>query len=246
MLKTFVLSLLLAAVASNAAAGTLIVSGDLNIVPGLSAPEPNDNDVFFANVLGGGTSVALLSSSLAGFAVTPLDTFYTGLGATTSEFAGAVTEAALTGVDLFFGVLPDDAFSAAEIAALQAFLSGGGTVFLLGDNSAGIFAPGNSFINALAAGLGSGMSIVPDNIDGGVIAASQVQADPLTVGVTTFYHISASQVSGGTVLFRGLASSGSKPYLAYENLGDAVPEPATWTLLGAGALAIAVRKRYCS
>ncbi|MBS1830415.1 MAG: PEP-CTERM sorting domain-containing protein [Acidobacteria bacterium] len=242
MRKLFLLLVLISAATSNIYGGTLFVSGDINLVPGVSAPEPNDNDVFLANILGGRTNVMLLDSSLGSLGNIPLTSFYSGQGATVTSLPGAVTGVALTGIDLFIAVLPDDAFSAGEIAAISGFLSGGGTVFLVGDNNAPLFATANSAINGLLAGLGSGMSIVPDNLDPASPFLSQVEPDPFTAGITTFYHTSSSQVSGGTVLFRGAVDSGSKAIVAYETLGD-VPEPATWVLLGVGALAMMLRRQ---
>lgn len=223
-------------------AGTLFVSGDVNVIPGGGPSEPNDNDVFLMNALGGGSTVKILTTPGVFLFAGVLRNFYTGQGVAASTFLGAVTEAQLAGADMFVSILPVAAFADEEIAVIRAFLNGGGTVFFFGDNASALNPDGNGFLNGALAGLGSSMRIVLDNIDAG-ISLAQVEADPFTVGVTDFQRGAASQVSGGTVLFRGLASSLSRPVLAYETIGD-VPEPATWPLLGMASLALATRKRW--
>ncbi|MBS1827648.1 MAG: PEP-CTERM sorting domain-containing protein [Acidobacteria bacterium] len=223
--------------------GTVFVSGDANVAPGLGPVEPHDNDVFLMNALEGGSNVKFLSSSSFGLYVTVFGNFYTGQGATVSTFSGAVTDAQLAGVDLFFAILPDDAFVAAEITALQNFLIGGGTVFFVGDSGGPEVTNGINSINGALMALGSTMSIVRDTFNSGVVAA-QVASDPYTAGVNTFYQGVSSQVAGGTVLFRGQPFVANVPFLAYERIGD-VPEPSTlvWMLGGLGICGVMRRVR---
>jgi hypothetical protein len=216
----------------------LLVSGDGNIVSAVvgsaGSTLPNDNDTFFLNVLGSGTEVRILSTAGGGSpslsaADTELNGFYNGIaGVTSSLIAGPITAASLAGVDLFAVILPDAAFTAAEIAAMSGLLAGGGTLFLMGDNSS--FPVGNAAINAALGALGSGMAIVPGAIDAGFTLSTPL-IHPLTAGVSNFQYAATSSVSGGTPLF--LTASGAQPFVAVE--GAVIPEPATVALAACGA-----------
>ncbi len=230
-----------AAGAKDASAGLIVLSGDGNIA--FDLPVQAGNQQFFRNVLGSGTSVLVLQNDLISSYDSRVDAFYDGqAGVSSTLFSGTVTGAALAGVDLFVSVLPD-AFSLAEIDALDAFLIGGGTAFFMGENSEITFTARNDAINAALAGLGSGMQILPNSsFDGGAHTATggQIHADPLTSGVTSLTYASPSQISGGTTLLTG---TGGQPFVAYESSQQPIPEPGTLLLLGAGLASLSLRRR---
>lgn len=222
----------------NSASATIFLSGDSNItdplITGNPYGEPVDpgNQQFFTNILQGGSSVVVLYGLL--HMDTNVDTFYDGLsGVTSTLISGTVTDALLAGVDLFVAPLPEDAFTASEITALSNLLTGGGSIFFLGENQA--FPTYNEDINDALADLGSGMSIINNDFDYGFNTAtgSQIADDPFTSGVTTFTYAAPSEVAlvdGGTNLFFGTEG---KPFVAYEGAAP-VPEPSTLLLLGSG------------
>jgi len=232
-----------------AEAGIILLSGDSNLgnpIDGSSfAPVDPGNAVWFTNILGAGTTVKiqnefLSGSPLASFAA--INTHYNGLtGVTSSLFAGTITDAVLNGVDLFIAAMPSDAYAASEIGALSTFVSGGGTLFFLGDNGF-CCDPENARINAALAALGSGMSLLDMTLDSGFHTATGVQiaADPFNTGVTSFTYAAVSGVSGGTFLFK---STDGTPFVAHEGVEAPIPEPATIGLLALGLAGIARARR---
>ena len=218
-------------------AGIILVSGDSNIANALTGAfggELVGNKTFFRNVLQGGTTVRVLQSTSigsVGVSDTDIVTFYNTVpGVTSSLITGTVTPATLAGANLFVSAVPDDAFAASEVAALSGFVSGGGTIFFLGENSDPAFAVANASINSALASLGSRMSIVPELFGQGFNDAtgSQIAADPFTAGVTSFRFAAPSRVSGGTNLLFGAEQ---QPFITYETV---IPEPTTVALLAIG------------
>lgn len=223
-------------------AGTLFVSGDSNIANGLDnahgAPFPNDNGTFFLNVLGGGTSVKVLSTTTT--FITGLDsevnTFYASqAGVSSSLFSGTITSAGLAGVNLLVILAPDHSFTGAELTDMGSFLGGGGEIFFAGENNgtAGFLA-GNAAINAALSSLGSGMGIVNNSLDGGfhTTGPGQVLSSSFTSGVSQFTYAFGSNVTGGTGLF--LYTDLTNQIIAFETTSTSgVPEPTTWVLLAA-------------
>lgn len=246
--KICALVVLILTVGSAQADMTIFVSGDSNITNPLTGsfgqPIDTGNQQFFSNVLGTGTSVALLNNLATGSvgnSVTDIDTYYNSLsGVSSSRFFGTVTSAQLSGVDLFVVVLPDGTFTAAEVAVMTSFLYGGGDIFFLGENSN--FPGQNARINSALTGLGSSLGIVNDMFDSGfhVATGSQIASDPYTTGVSTFTYAAPSQVplvAGGTTLFYG---TGGQAFVAYE----VVPVPGALLLgmLGLSLAGVKLRK----
>jgi hypothetical protein len=231
---------LLLAVPGETKAGLLVVSGDENITNALvgnAVPVNPGNQQFFLNVLGSGHTVLVHGTDPGGVDTPNASTnaFYNSIpGVNSSILSGAVTPAALAGVNLFVSAIPSFAYSPNEVAALSAFSAAGGTIFLMGDHAG--FAPAqDANLNALLLGLGSSLHIVPDILDTGFHTAtgSQIATDPLTSGVSSFSYAAVSQVTGGTPLF---FTTGGQTFIAREGEPPtaAVPEPSTVALLGVG------------
>jgi hypothetical protein len=236
----------------NSASALILLSGDSNITNPLNLSNgwgglDTGNQQFFTNILQGGSSVAVLESSPVlsedldysdvDYSDTDVNSYYNSLtGVSSTLITGMVTDALLSGVDLFVASLPDDAFTSSEISAFSNFLLGGGTLFFLGENS--FFTDQNAYINQALSALGSNLQIQNDAFDLGFHTAtgSQIATDPFTAGVTTFTYAAPSQVplvSGGTSLFYG---TGGQSFVAYE--GAPIPEPSTMFLFGFGLIGL--------
>jgi hypothetical protein len=223
-----------------AQAGMIVLAGDSNIINALDGslggPIDSGNQQFFQNVLGPGNTALIQGDGFGAGQAGILNTFYNGLGGVTSSIlpgATPISAANLTGVSLFVGILPGDPYSAGEVAALSAFLAGGGHVMLIGEHAS--FSPTeNARINALLVALGSGLSLQNAIIDPGFTSASLIAVDPLTLGVNTFTLAASSQANGGVPLIFG---SLNRPIIARDGLPTvaAVPEPASlalWSIVG--------------
>jgi len=156
--------------ATYSTAGVILVSGDSNTTDDLGTA--GDEDTFFTNILGGGTSVAVLDFTNGGFGSasntdTEINNYYNSLGGVSSSLiAGSVTAASLSGVDLFVAATPDDNFSASEILAMSNFLSSNGTIFFLGENNNAVFTTANNAINQALGGRGSSISLISGALSG--------------------------------------------------------------------------------
>lgn len=172
--------------------------------------------------------VKVWGETLSGFSQSTINNFYNGIAGHSSTIGvGTLDTVSLAGVDLLWATQPADAYSAAEISAMQTYLAGGGRIAFLGEH--GTFgAAQNTRINAALSALGASISINNVLLDSGFRSASvgdgQILAHPLTSGVN-FYEYAAFApltISGSAVaLMRG-----EDPYLgnpsimmAYQNIG---------------------------
>ncbi len=242
MKKSLLILFLIFSVAVVCRAGTIVVSGDVNIgngIDGSFGAPIGDNGRFFLNILGSGTKVVFqegFSGGSAADAYTSIGNLYTGHGVTVDTITVPFTAGDLAGASLLISAVPLAAYTPAEIALMSGFLNGGNTVFFMGEN--GGFAEGvagNGFINTALSSLGSGLFLVNAVDDSGFHTAvgSQIALDPLTSGVNSFVYAAVSEVNGGTPLF--FTTSGA-PFV---EVSAAVPEPGTLVMLGSGLLGLA-------
>ena len=220
------------ALALNASGGTLIVSGDSSIAYSVTG----GNATFFSNVLGSGTSVLIqeLESQTAGNGAN-IAAYYNGTAGVTATQTTATSVSDLGGVNLFISMLPQSAYSAAELSAMSTLLSAGGTLFLIGESSG--YAGGNTampYLNGALTSLGSSLTI--GGSDGSAYPVTAITVpNALTSGVTNFQYGFTALVSGGTPLFQTVNGT---PFVEVQTLGGtATPEPASaWMVLGAIAM----------
>ena len=234
-------------------AGTIIVSGDSNIADIInvhnSFTNSYDNDAFFTDILGLGHDVLIQSQDAsANVEASHIADYYNSLTSVTASVTNAASVSSLTGVDLFIGVIPTAPYTAGELAAMNALLSSGGTVFLIGENQ-DYTVNSLPYINSALSYLGSPMALVPALDDAGVHNASgaHVAANAMTQGVSHFWYAYTSEVSGGTPL---LYTDSLAPFvsMSYTPNGpiitnSIVPEPGTVGLILAGLAAVAWRIR---
>lgn len=233
------LTIALFAAAAAGRAGTIFLSGDINIgngIDGSNGAPVGDNGMFFSNVLGAGTKVVFQEGLGEGApAADSISTWYTSHGKTVDAITGDFTSSDLAGASLLISALPLASYSTADITLMQGFLSAGNTVFFIGEFSA--FSTYDTFINMALSALGSEMVLEINNVDDGFHTATggQIASNPLTVGVNNFVYGAVSEVLGGTPL---ILDSSSQAFVAVEG-----PEPSTTLFVLGGLLALIVLQR---
>ncbi len=242
--RTCAIALALLAVSGTANSGLIVATGDTTPVFSLTDTAPNPatvgNQRFFSNVLGSGTSVLVQATPTNPFPGLEINEFYNTRDGVTSTLLAAearVTPAALAGKNLFLAPNPD-AFTAAEIVAIDAFVGSGGSLYIMGD---GTLPSLSANINALLAGIGSGLSLGSTDFDDGdhTASGSEIVGDALTSGVVSFAYGATVLVAGGSPLF---LTNGLQPFAAAEVTAATVPEPATVLLLSAAVVALGITR----
>jgi len=128
-----------------------------------------------------------------------VDAFYSGAGHTSSQDTGAITAASLAGVDLLISWERTSAFTAAEILAMNGFLTGGGRIAFFGEND--VFDTENNNINTALTGLGSSLQIdtatdVFFDTGGQTASGGQILPHFLNAGVSAFGYGAPNNLTG--------------------------------------------------
>lgn len=172
--------------------------------------------------------VKVWGEELEDFHLESINNFYNGLAGHTSTIGvGTLDTLNLTGVNLLWATQPADAYTPAELIAMQSFLAAGGRIAFMGEHGA-FGAAQNTRINTALGVLGSTISINNVILDSGFRSASvgdgQILAHPLTTGVNTYQYAAFAPLTlGGSAVALML---GEDKYLgnpsvmmAYQNIG---------------------------
>ena len=147
--------------------------------------------------------------------------FYNSQPGITSSIFASIATGDLNDASLLFLPLPGISFEASEVAAIDAFVDGGGTLLVTAEGSG--FPSQNGRVSSLLAALGSTITLLNTGTDGGfqtaTVANGQIVSDPLTAGVDSFNYAYGTQLSvgSGSELF---LLTDLTPLAAYENIGD--------------------------
>lgn len=215
-----------------AAAGTIIVVADANTT------NTANNLPLYGNFLGSATTVVF---SRAEEQQDDIRTYYNGLaGVTATESAVTLNATVLSGVELLVVTRHfNNAFdyTASEIAAVNDFLVGGGSVLMIAEANANS-APLNGY-NDFLTGIGSTIQYTGDRF-GVDETISPVEATSLTTGITEFSVFHYNTLSGGAAA--AIAENGTVVAFETMNAMDVV-EPGSLAIVGAGLVGLGFFRR---
>jgi len=109
-------------------------------------------------------------------------------------------------------------FDGAQLAALVAYVNGGGVLVAMGDWEPWA-GSANDVMNNVAMALGSSMSITPASIDTGCHTTPRIEPHPLTAGVAVLDFGAASQLNVGAGALLVSTEPSDVPMLAVEGVG---------------------------
>ena len=172
--------------------------------------------------------VKVWGEALGGFNLNTINNFYNGLAGHSSTIGvGTLDTVDLSGVNLLWATQPADAYTPAELIAMQSFLAAGGRIAFMGEH--GSYSPAeNTRINGALSALGSTISINNVVLDGGFRNASvgdgQILAHSLTSGVNNYQYAAFAPLSlagSAVALMLGEDSYLGNPsvMMAYQNIG---------------------------
>lgn len=172
--------------------------------------------------------VKVWGEALGGFNLNTINNFYNGLAGHSSTIGvGTLDTVDLSGVNLLWATQPADAYTPAELIAMQSFLASGGRIAFMGEH--GSFAPAqNTRINGALGALGSTITINNVILDSGFRTASvgdgQILAHSLTSGVNNYQYAAFAPLSlagSAVALMLGEDSYLGNPsvMMAYQNIG---------------------------
>lgn len=209
---------------------TIIVSGDASIASALNPAVPtfyNQGDQqFFTNILGNATDVAVFDQLGTNPFAFQINNYYSSVSAINTSEIPTISSSSLENVGMLIVPLPVSAFSNDEMAIMNSYINGGGSVFFLGD--AFTSSVKNAIINQMLLGIGSSLSIKNDSLDRGInkATANQISPDVYTNGVQSLTYGFVSAVNSGTSLF---STKNGTSFIAYEP--TSVPEPSMAMLI---------------
>jgi len=211
--------------ASEGGGGDITVVADVNAV---------NNPIFYANVLGSGTSV--LAGRGNPYPVTQIISDYQLGGGSVTVTNTTIDAAALAGYDVLIfnqsGFNVPLVYTPAELAAISTFVSNGGSVLLVAESAAGDPLTGDFLtFNDFLTGIGSSIQYTGERrlVTNGTTV---VAAAPFTTGVTTFNADYYNILDGGTTIV--LTTATSEPIVATE-IGGGAPAQEPVCVLGGGS-----------
>ena len=203
--------------AGSASASVVVASADTNL----------DNELrFYQNMLAGDDVFAT-----TGWTVQNTSSV---MQSTAKSFTfGTLDGSSLVGKE-WFVASTTSSYSTAQLAIITSFVQNGGNVLVFGEGNGGYSAQ-NVIANSVLAAAGSTMTIGgPDIVSSWTSSGNNIGVNALTNGVTTLSGSYAGTVKGGNALFTANNSNGH--VVIAEEVINKVPEPASLSLLLAGAL----------
>ena len=205
-------------------------AGMITVVADVSAQH---NFSFFDAVLGSQTSVVFSRGAVQ---QPTLLTHYDQLpGVTAIESSAVLTTSFLDPVDLLVvthNFSEPLTYTAAEMAAVGQFVSGGGSMMLIAEFNT-IFWDPNIYNDYLIA---IGSSIRYQDVRSSAVESVAPEDTPLTAGLDDFDTSAYNTLTGGIAGYTGVVGT----FIAYE--GGVVPEPSTGVLIAIGLVCVARRR----